>query len=538
MKRLVKLLIVITLLIFFSETAFSLKPQVPEGVLKSIRDITLGSDKAIEIETTGNYEVSFSGKDETGPYVDKIKFDGSGNFLEVVSPPPIPERIYKRLEKISIYLKIIEMQKADAKLVVTNADTKVKTEPLSDKIYLPISSIEKINLLRVLPIYNRVLIPDKLFAENTNKGEVILKDIATYRILAVLPDAGYASKFSPDGKLLTTHLDNTITLWDVSKIRDSGKAEKLYSLTSGKLINIIFSPDGKFLAVAEENGKNKLYDVATGKEMWTHKQKGYSLAFSPDGKILAMAGGRKAAILIDVITGKEIKSLEYPKSMLASYSHYYDPWTVSFGPDGKLATLGLSCPDNNVGCKRLPPSIWDIATGKLIKTLINQAESLAFSPDGRFLVTWISSYPKDRPAILYDIAKDTEIPFGSFKFANFIKFSSDSKVVCVGDEIWSLEGFAIAEFFKKDEFETTKEYEQRVKGIKRPYSTKISLGRYDADRGGFEIVVAGIKAFVPVEREKAKEIAANKDTVYISGDLIYAREDILQLVDARLELFK
>ncbi|MGB9693368.1 MAG: WD40 repeat domain-containing protein [Fervidobacterium sp.] len=479
---------------------------------------------------TGTYIISFIGSDETGQYVDKIRFDKNGNYLEVVSPRPLPERIFKRLAKIGVSLKDF-----DAK----TSGGEVKSEPLSDKIYLPIELIKKPNFVTFLPVeeYDGVISPDgKLLAavkatkkvKDKYEYEVILQSIETYKILAALPGRSPIC-FSPDGKILAIYPDDSyrsIVFWDIGKIWDSGKAEKLNTVIPVvRSDDETFSPDGKLFALSDNFDIIKLYDIATGKKIWTfnNKQVIFSIAFSPDGKLLAIAGGPRAAILIDVITGKEIKRLKYP-----SDDDYGG--SVSFSPDGKLlATAGV----NDVERKDLSPILWNVATGIIIKKLPYQAEDVVFSPDGRFLLTTtlIERGAPARLVRLYDVVKDKEIPIGIFDCPYIKQFISNGKLIRILNEIWGMDGFAIAEFFKKDEFETTNEYMQRVKGIKFQYSTKITLGRYDADRGGFEIEVLGIRAFVPVEREKAKVIAANRDRVYIRGNLISAREGMLELVD-------
>src|SRR5689334_18645281 len=75
--------------------------------------------------------------------------------------------------------------------------------------------------------------------------------------------------FSPDGKILASSRDGTVTLWDVDKrqvlatfrhpIGAGGPNRK------GVEETLAFSPDGKTLASADD-AKVRLWDVATGKE--------------------------------------------------------------------------------------------------------------------------------------------------------------------------------------------------------------------------------------------------------------------------------
>jgi len=118
----------------------------------------------------------------------------------------------------------------------------------------------------------------------------------------------------------------------------------------------------------------------------------------------------------------------------------------------------------------------------------------------------------------------------------------------------------------KDEFETTKEYEERIarareleKAIREeyaqrikeiedkkarmikeaqlklvPYETSVVLKRYDADKGGFYAVVEGYEVFIPVERSIARMIAERKDRAVVKGSLRFVDMKKCELVNAFL----
>ena len=161
---------------------------------------------------------------------------------------------------------------------------------------------------------------------------------------------------------------------------------------------------------------NTVSNVAAPNTLGGHANKKCvsAVSFSPDGKLLASGGGDNTVKLWDVATGKEIKTLS---------GHTNEVWGVSFSPDGKLLASGSR--DKKV-------KLWDVTTGKEINTLTghtNILSSVSFSPDGKLLAS--GSY--DKTVRLWNVTTGKEI--NTLRHTNQIvsvSFSPDGKLLASG----------------------------------------------------------------------------------------------------------
>lgn len=147
--------------------------------------------------------------------------------------------------------------------------------------------------------------------------------------------------FSPDGRVLAAGASDAIVLWE------AGWRFRSFAGHTDSVSSVAFSPDGAFLASGSWDGTIKLWDMSTGREIFTfigHKGPVNSIAFSPDGKILA-SGSRDATIkLWDVTTGQEIHTFT---------GHMGSVESVAFSPDGRILASGSK--DGTV-------LVWDVQT--------------------------------------------------------------------------------------------------------------------------------------------------------------------------------
>ena len=153
-----------------------------------------------------------------------------------------------------------------------------------------------------------------------------------------------------------------------------GQVECLQALKGhrGHVLALAVSSDGAYLASSGRDETIRLWDVRTRKEVHSFDcsvAKINGIAFSPDGKLLA--------------SGEAIWNLETKKKIQA-LNEGMDA-RVDFSPDGSLIEVALR--DNQDISQ--PTKLWDVASGKVIRTFDNQngngTHSIAFSADGKLL---------------------------------------------------------------------------------------------------------------------------------------------------------
>lgn len=224
--------------------------------------------------------------------------------------------------------------------------------------------------------------------------------------------------FSPNGRFaLTASGDHTVRLWDVAT------GNEIYRFTghSDHVTTIIFSPNSQMALTAGRDGRIFLWSLTTGSLLWTFQQSmradNPSAAFSPDGNhIVAVVHpiyvGDAIAQVWDIRNGKEIRRFEVPRKTVRS---------AIFSPNGKnLLTTG---DDHSV-------RLWNIETGKEIRRYTGHMGTVThalYSPDGKRLLT--ASY--DGTARLWnaETAKEIRRFQASPTFVAAIAFSSDARRV-------------------------------------------------------------------------------------------------------------
>ncbi|MFD7710553.1 helix-turn-helix domain-containing protein [Streptomyces sp. NPDC059786] len=160
-----------------------------------------------------------------------------------------------------------------------------------------------------------------------------LWDAATGDLRATLTDENeiWSLAFSPDGRVLATGSDKGIRLWDTT----TAKARAVTLADDTKFgLYLAFSPDNsRVLAAMGINDADhvQLWDVTTGRtRARLDADDSAYMAFSPDGRILAVSNDDGQIFLWDTATGR-------PRTVLTDRGSVY---ALMFSPDGRSLAVG------------------------------------------------------------------------------------------------------------------------------------------------------------------------------------------------------
>jgi WD40 repeat protein len=265
-------------------------------------------------------------------------------------------------------------------------------------------------------------------------GRVYLYDTATSKELQALwlaDERGARFVFSRDGARLLAFSNRWLQLWDVGTGKQVARRPGF-----GWVLDATFSPDGKTLALGDENGAVTLFDadLCNARSFLAFDHPVYSLSFSGDGKRLA-AGGmdrqvrvwdmadlhERCAFRVDQGGGRVVFSPTRPVVAVVSCNmvllydaekgeRLFDPnghnaavTSLAFSSDGK--TLATTCGGEDV-------RLWDPATGKerlMLQGHDGGIRALAFSPDGRTLASSVQMNLGVGSMRLWDVGAGKEL---------------------------------------------------------------------------------------------------------------------------------
>jgi WD40 repeat protein/DNA-binding SARP family transcriptional activator len=242
--------------------------------------------------------------------------------------------------------------------------------------------------------------PGSLIATGMSDGTTIVWKLSTDGAKPILTLAGHEAAvggvdFSPDGtRLITSSGDRTVKEWDITP--GGGGTEWLTLPGAG---GMAYSPDGSRLAIGSEDGSIHIYDAASGKlslVLRGHKGRVNALAFDPSGSLLASAGFADGTARVwDAESGIELATVDLGQFLKPSIPLPHrcglhpmglkQVFDVAFSPDGTMLTTGgWFGPSSTL--------MWDSATGRLRRILAQDSDSeeqwgrsIDFGPDGKLV---------------------------------------------------------------------------------------------------------------------------------------------------------
>jgi WD40 repeat protein/tRNA A-37 threonylcarbamoyl transferase component Bud32 len=314
-----------------------------------------------------------------------------------------------------------------------------------------------------------------LLASCSYDSTVRLWNIDTGRELLCLRGhrAGYAYgvnciAFDDEGKLLATGgADGLVKIWDpradeaiVDNVAQPprNRSEQLMANSWGAspdprqdlewlfghmayVMDLDFTPDGKFIVTASSDRTVKVFDAATRKvvrNFTAHNQPVAAVRVSPDGKTVASGSGGFAQtepgkiLLWSLDDGEVLKSLEAHAAPIAK---------LRFSPDGtRLVSVSGSQAASHTG----ELMIWDLEAGKLLHRAAGVGAAmigLDISPDGKVIAT--AGY--DGRVRLWDAQAEHLRDFGAPNqpFFYCAKISPDGKSLAAGDVAWGVSLFDV-----------------------------------------------------------------------------------------------
>jgi len=292
-----------------------------------------------------------------------------------------------------------------------------------------------------------VFSPDGRQVLSVGFGDILLLDVATGKQIRRF--SGHSSElgklgleevglrqlgFSSDGGRIMSGKSEVMNSWDLATGRMTRVVEKLHTPEGNvRSTPVVLSPDGRQMLSAYYDktltGVIELRDAVTGKLIRTftgHSGLVRSVAFSRDGQRVISMGGVKDSMwkgiagtqidrtiqLWNVATGENIRTLSDASEGLLSF--------VALSPNGKQV---LSA--GNVEALKL----WDLESGRLIRTFKDFSLAAAFSPDGRYA---LSSYVNT--IRLLDLVTGQEVRSftGHSNYVKALAFSPDGKLALSG----------------------------------------------------------------------------------------------------------
>ncbi|MFC1841499.1 hypothetical protein ACFLYA_00320 [Candidatus Dependentiae bacterium] len=327
-------------------------------------------------------------------------------------------------EKNDLYEKALKIMKG-GKFVIIYYDDK-------DKIQLGDVKEGTVEIFKYIPKFKTCNIAIGEKKQITLWSTITGKVVKTFSTEKILPYGGAISvTFSPDGKYIAFGADNNVALLNVI----TGLIKTFTGHTSW-VTSVAFSPNGKLIVSGSGDKTVKLWNVGTNlcENTFTgHTNVVESVAFSLDGNLIA-SGSRDGKIVLWNVNTRA------PENTLVAGSSVCHVLSVAFSPKSIFAGLNINTikmwnlktykakkltTDSSVYSVAISPDRKHIAysgsnlgtvnlfnpknnTTKKLTSVGENVMSIAFSPDGKYVVAGISA--KEGAIVrLWDVSTGNEV---------------------------------------------------------------------------------------------------------------------------------
>ena len=187
------------------------------------------------------------------------------------------------------------------------------------------------------------------------KGTIQVFDVDSWKLeqdIASVPL--YAVIFSPDGRRLSNAGDLGTEIWDL-------KAQKKVAGVSppfGGSVALSFSPDGRWVATADQDTFVRVYDASTGSlhsSLQGSLLEPTAVAFAAGGKSLVVGSVDRTVSIIDPDAGKAIRVLPKQPGLV---------WSIDVAADGKRAVIAYNSAERFSDIHHL--TLWDLEKGTIL----------------------------------------------------------------------------------------------------------------------------------------------------------------------------
>ena len=303
------------------------------------------------------------------------------------------------------------------------------------------------------PIYAVAVTPDGQFAACARANQIFLYHLPSKQLLGRLTDlqllkSGLYSRpgvahrsivqslaFSPDGNLLASGSHREVKIW---RRPHTVPKYKLASVARRDVLALAVSPDGKWLATGGDDGRIKIWSLASGrlvKRVSGHQGAVRSLKFSPDNTRLASASADQTLRTWSVPDGRPLAQTRTDSEIRAITWLDQSAQIASGGADKLMSVWRLDAAKSDLTLLRnfeghegpvtaldTVPSVkgqiisgsedgslrlWDVAEGRMIREARHGGPiaAVAVRPDGKRF----ASAGKDKLAKLWDASDGKEI---------------------------------------------------------------------------------------------------------------------------------